>query len=140
MSPSLQRGPMKWFVAAILALGVLRFVLTFAGFPDAVVKFSSMTVAILGGTLYFGVAAKTHWERLNAAYILIIPYMIIEVFVLGYTWTTGHQTIFHSHDYSLVFSIGQHTIGHLVGGLTWEPLTVFLLMEIVGRVARLIRK
>jgi hypothetical protein len=29
------------------------------------------------------------------------------------------------------FSIAQHTIGHFVGGLTWEPLFVFVLMEII---------
>ena len=54
--------------------------------------------------------------------------MIIEVAALAYTWATGHQTIFHSADYSLGLSIVQHTLGHLAGGLTWEPLFIFIFM------------
>jgi len=131
---------MRGFIAAIFVLGILRFVLTVAGLPDAIVKYSSMTVAIVAGTLYFAAATETHWERLKAAYLLIVPYLIIEVSALGYTWATGRQTIFHSHEYSLGFSIGQHTVGHLVGGLTWEPLAVFVVMEIVWAISRLFRK
>ena len=58
--------------------------------------------------------------------------MIIEVLALGYTWLTGQQTIFHAAEYSMGFSIMWHTwLGHLVGGLTWEPLTLFVLMEVI---------
>jgi hypothetical protein len=131
---------MKGFIATIFALGIIRFVLTVAGLPDGFVKFFSMTVAIMAGTLYFAIATDTHKERLKASYLLVIPYMIIEVAALGYTWASGRQTIFHSHDYSFGMPIGTHTIGHLVGGLTWEPLSVFLLMEIVWGISRLFRK
>ena len=66
--------------------------------------------------------------------------MIIEVGALAYTWATGHQTIFHSIDYSLGYSIALHTIGHLVGGFTWEPLFLFLLMEVIWGVATLVAR
>lgn len=125
---------MKGFIAGIAGIGALRFILTVAGLPDNTVKYFSMTAVILAGTLYFAISTKTHKERLYASFLLILPYLIIEVAALGYTWATGQQTIFHSRDYSLGFSIGQHALGHLVGGLSWEPLSVFLLMELLWAV------
>jgi hypothetical protein len=132
---------MKAFIAAIFALGVLRFVLSMSGLPNEIVKFSSMTVAIMAGSIYFALTTDTHKQRLIASYLLLIPYMIIEVAALGYTWASGHQTIFHAQEYSFGgMPIANHTIGHLVGGLTWEPLSVFLLMEIIWAISRLFRK
>jgi len=122
---------LKLFMAAIAVMGVIRFVLTIAGLPNSAVKFASMTVIMFVGTLYFGIVSLTHKERIKAAYLLVLPYMIIEVAALGYTWATGQQTIFHAQEYSFGVGIGYHTIGHFIGGLTWEPLTLFLVMEIV---------
>jgi len=130
---------MKAFIAGVLAMGVLRFLLTIAGIPDQTVKYFSMTAVIAVGALYFALATRSHRERLQAAFLLIVPYMLIEVGALAYTWATGHQTIFHSIDYSLGYSIALHTIGHLVGGFTWEPLFLFLLMEVIWGVATLAR-
>jgi hypothetical protein len=131
MSPLLQRPSMRGFIAAILGVGLLRFVLTVAGLPNSTVKYVSMTAVILVGALVFAVTTKTHKDRLYASYFLILPYMVVEVLALGYTWLTGQQTIFHAEEYSLGFGIMQHTLGHLVGGLTWEPLTLFLFMEVI---------
>jgi len=122
---------LKLFMAAIAVMGVIRFVLTTAGLPNTAVKFASMTVIMIVGTLYFGVVSLTHKERIKAAYLLVFPYMIIEVAALGYTWATGQQTIFHAQEYSFGVGIREHTVGHLVGGLTWEPLILFVMMEIV---------
>ena len=122
---------MKLFVAAIAVMGVIRFALTMAGLSNDVVKFASMTVIMMAGTLYFAVVSTTHKERLKAAYWLVLPYMIIEVAALSYIWITGHQTIFHAQEYSFGVGIRAHTIGHLIGGLTWEPLSMFVVMEIV---------
>ena len=122
---------MKPFIAAIAAMGVVRFTLNMSGVPNDVVKYFSMTLVMIIGSIYFAIATVTHKERLKASYLLVMPYMIIEVLALGYTWATGHQTIFHAAEYSLGLSIAAHTIGHLVGGLTWEPLFGFLMMEII---------
>jgi hypothetical protein len=65
--------------------------------------------------------------------------MVVEVAALGYTWATGRQTIFHAADYSLGTSIGTHTVGHFVGGLTWEPLGSFVIMEVVWLIAKVVR-
>ena len=81
------------------------------GLPDSTVKYFSMSVVIALGALYFALTTRTHRERLHAAFFLIIPYMIIEVAALAYTWATGQQTIFHSVDYSLGFSIATTHLG-----------------------------
>jgi hypothetical protein len=127
--------PIQVFMAAIAAMGVVRFAMTVAGLPNHVVKFASMSVIMLVAFLYFAIVSKTHIERLKAAYLIVLPYMIVEVAALGYTWASGRQTIFHAKEYSLGTGIGLHTIGHFVGGLTWEPLAGFVFMEIVWFVA-----
>src|SRR6185369_11716141 len=111
MKPMLQRADVRGFAAAIFLMGLLRFALTTAALPDAFVKFFSMTVIILAGIVYFAIRTETHRERLKAAYLLLFPYMVVEVAALGYTWATGRQTIFHSTDYSFGMPIATHTLG-----------------------------
>ena len=122
---------MRAFMAAILAMGSIRFLLTVLKVPDSTVKYFSMTAVIAAAAIYFAVTTTTHRERLHAAFLLILPYMFIEVVALAYTWASGQQTIFHSEEYSLGFSLVQHTLGHLIGGLTWEPLFLFAIMEVI---------
>jgi hypothetical protein len=122
---------MKAFIAAIAGMGIIRFILTVSGVPNDIVKYFSMTLVITIGMIYFALAAKTHKDRLKAAYLLILPYMVIEIVALGYTWASGRSTIFHTPEYSFGMGIVPHTLGHLAGGLTWEPLMLFLIMEII---------
>lgn len=122
---------MKFFIAGILGMGVIRFVLNATGVPDSVVKYCSMTAIIIGACFYLAIACATRKERLKAAYLLILPYMVVEVTALSYTWAAGRQTIFHAPQYSLGTSVAIHTLGHFIGGLTWEPLMVFVTMEII---------
>ena len=122
---------MKVFIIAIALMGIVRFILSVSGVPNEVTKYFSMTAIMTVGSIYFAIATATHKQRFIAAYLLVLPYLTVEILALGYTWATGRQTIFHAREYSFGTSIGVHTIGHLVGGLTWEPLTVFLIMEII---------
>ena len=122
---------MRAFIAAIAAMGIIRFILSVNGVPNGIVRYFSMTVVMIAGSIYFAVVTPTHKGRLKASYLLVLPYMTIEVLALGYTWISGRQTIFGAAEYSLGTSIRIHTIGHLIGGLTWEPLFGFLMMEII---------
>ena len=122
---------MKGFITAIAAVGAIRFILSVSGLPDSTVKYVSMSVIIMIGTIYFALTTPTHKGRLKDAYLLILPYLVVEVLALSYTWITGHRTIFQADEYSMGFGIAEHTIGHLVGGLTWEPLALFVIMEIL---------
>ena len=121
----------KLFVVLIVVIGVIRFVLSVSGAPDNLVKFASMSVIIGAAALYYAITCPNLKERLKLSFVLILPYMIIEVLALGYSWVSGHQTIFHAQEYSFGSGIMAHTIGHFVGGLTWEPLSMFVVMEIV---------
>ena len=122
---------MKVFIVAIAAMGVVRFILDANDLPKDVVKYFSMTAIMIIGSVYFAIATATHKERLKDSYRLVMPYMTIEVIALGYTWATGHQTIFQATEYSMGTSIAVHTLGHLIGGFTWEPFIVFAQMELV---------
>jgi hypothetical protein len=121
---------LKAFIIAIAAMGVLRFILTISGLPNSIVKFFSMTAIMTIAQVYFAAVTSSHKERLKVSFFLVMPYMIVEVLALGYTWASGRQTIFHASEYTMGTSIRVHTIGHLIGGLTWEPLLVFAVMEV----------
>jgi hypothetical protein len=119
------------FMMATLVVGLIRFGLTISGAADDIAKYSSMTVIILAGCLYFGVQNLAWRDLAWASYCLILPYVTVELGAIGYTWATGKATIFHSHQYSFGLPVGLHFWGHLVGGLTWEPLSIFVVMLIV---------
>jgi hypothetical protein len=61
----------------------------------------------------------------------IVLAMLVEVMGLGYTWASGRETIFHAPEYTLGSSINVHFWGHVIGGLTWEPVFIFLMMLII---------
>src|SRR5688500_17499054 len=125
----------KTFIAVIVVVGALRFVLTVAGFPNSTARYASMTFVIIVGAIYLAPNSSTHVERLKLAYLLILPYMIVEVAALLYTGIADVPTIFHAPEYSINTTIRQHTLGHLVGGVTWEPALLFIFMEVVWGVA-----
>jgi hypothetical protein len=122
---------MRASIVVIAAMGLIRFVLDADGVSRGIVKYFSMTAVMIACSIYFAIATTTHKERLKAAYLLVMPYMAVEVIALSYTWITGRQTIFSVPEYSLGYSVPLHTIGHLAGGLTWEPLLGFIMMEII---------
>lgn len=128
-----------WFGVAILAVGALRFVLTVSGVADDTVKYASMWAVILAGCFYFGVQVFSYRQLLVVAYLLILPYMTVELLALGYTWMSGRHTIFHVPQYSFNTPIHVHFWGHLIGGLTWEPLAVFLVMAAIRKLYVLAR-
>jgi hypothetical protein len=119
------------FAAAILGMGLLRFALTVSGVPNEITRYASMTVVILAGCVYFGVRRLPTRELFVASYALILPYMAVEMAALGYTWATGRATIFHAPEYSFGMPMALHFWGHLAGGLTWEPLSLLLVMVLV---------
>jgi hypothetical protein len=120
-----------WFVAAIVLAGAIRLGLTLIGVPNGVTKFASMSAVILVACFYFGWKTRSFKERLVVSYLLILPYMLVEVIGLGYTWASGRETIFHAPEYSKGTSINVHFWGHIIGGLTWEPAFIFLVMLII---------
>jgi hypothetical protein len=127
------------FVVLILGVGTARLILTLAGAEDESTRFASMTAVIVAGIVWFG-SQPTGWRsRLWISYALIVPYMLVETVGLGLTWISGRQTIFHAPAYSMGTTIEIHFLGHLVGGLTWEPLIVFAILSVLAGLFRLAR-
>src|SRR5262245_7372316 len=120
-----------WFVAAIVLAGAIRLGLTLIGVPNAVTKFASMSGVTLIACFYFGWKARSFKERLVVAYLLILPYMLVEVIGLGYHWASVRETIFDAPEYTLGSSINTQFWRHIIGGLTWEPVFLFLVMLII---------
>lgn len=128
------------FVLLILGVGTARLILTLAGVGNESVRVASMTAVILAGIIWFG-SRPTAWRsRLWISYALILPYMLIETLGLGVTWISGIPTIFHAPEYSMGTTIRAHFIGHLVGGLTWEPFGLFVILTVLTWLFRLARR
>jgi hypothetical protein len=96
-----------------------------------------MTGVILIGCVYFAWRTRDWRQRLVTSYALVAPYMLVEAVGIGHSWTTGTETIFHREPYTLGTSIGVPFWGHVVGGLTWEPWALFLLMCLLAWVFRM---
>ena len=126
------RGTVTWFVLTILGVGILRFLLSLMGVPDQLTTYSSMTVVILIGLIYFAIACRSWRDRLAAAYLLFLPYTFVEVVTLGYTRITGQFTIFHRHEHALGLTVGQHLGVMVIQGVTLGPAVSFLLMSVIA--------
>jgi hypothetical protein len=119
-------------MTATLSVGLARFALTVSEAPDHVARYASMTAVLLVGCLYFGAATGfSKKELLAASYLLILPYMVVELGGIGYTWATGKPTIFQASEFSAGLRVDHHFWAHLLGGLTLEPLVLFVQMLIV---------
>ena len=134
---STRRKPVIGFVAAILIVGILRLGLTLAGVPDRITTFFSISVVIGIGAIYFGITCRGWRDRMLAAYVLFVPYTVIAVAALAYTWITGVPTIFQRHELSMTgLTVGTHLGVMLVGGFTIEPVAAFAIMSLIALVAR----
>ena len=136
-----RRAAVAGFVSAILLVGLARLGLSLAGVSDRITTFFSISVVILIGAIYFGATCSQWRDRMLAAYVLCVPYTVIAVSALGYTWFTSHPTIFQRHEHSMTsLTVGWHFVAMLVGGFTFEPLIAFAFMSLIGGVVLLFRK
>ena len=84
-----------------------------------------MTTVILIANIFLSSKQTTPRQRLTISYALIAPYMLVEAVGLGYTWWSGTDTIFQVWPYNLGTPVHTHFWGHIIGGLTCEPLLVY---------------
>jgi hypothetical protein len=80
-----RRGAAAGFAAAIVMVGAIRFALSLSGVPDKIATYSSMTLVITVGWIYFAIVCPKWKDRLIAAYVLFVPYTLVEIVTLGYT-------------------------------------------------------
>ncbi len=126
---------LKLFIPLILAVGTIRFALTVTDLADWAL-YASMTAVILIAIMFFSSKETTPRERFIASYALIAPYMFVESVGLGYTWWSGNETIFQVWPYNLGAPVHVHFWGHIIGGLTWEPLLVYGLITGIAKLRK----
>ncbi len=123
--------PAKWWVVAIICVGAVRVLLTTAGLPNEQVKFASMTVVMGVASVYLAIWCARHgWSYRDLfifSYFITIPYMAVEIVGLLLAGLSGRPNIFHAPEYSLGTPLWLHLLGHIIGGLTWEPWIIWLI-------------
>ena len=133
----------KAFLAAIVAVFLARLTMSLAGMPNSTAKWVSVTVVLLLGTLYYGVAVHT---RGFGSYKEIYPLVLIQSFlaealvalaiVLGIV--TGQDNIFTAPEYSggTDGKTWFHVVAHLVVGSVVLPLMSWAIGSLVLLVTR----
>jgi hypothetical protein len=128
----------KMILAAIVAVFLVRLVLSLAGTPNATAKWVSVTAVLILGTLYYGVAVHT---RAFGSYKQLYPLLLFQsllaetlvalAIVLGIV--TGHDNIYTAPEYS-GGTDGKnwlHVFAHLVVGSVILPLLSWAISSLV---------
>jgi hypothetical protein len=133
----------KVVLAAIVVVFVVRLAMSLAGIPNATTKWVSVTVVLLLGMLYYGVAVHT---RGFGSYKQLYPLLLFQsvlaetlvalAIVLGIV--TAQDNIYTAPEYS-GGSDGKnwiHVIAHLVVGVVILPLVTWAISSLVLLVTR----
>jgi hypothetical protein len=128
----------KWFLVAIAVVFVVRLGLSMTGAPNTTARWFSVTVVLLLGTLYYGVAVHTQGF---GSYKQLYPLGLIQnvlgeglvalAIVLGIL--AGHDNIFTAPEYS-GGGDGKnwlHVFAHLVLGIVVLPLVSWAISSLV---------
>jgi len=131
------------FLILIVAVWLVRLALSLAGMPNATVKFVSVTVVLLLGTLYYGVAVHT---RGFGSYKQLYPLVLFQslagetlvalAIVLGIV--TGQDNIYTAPEYSggTDGKNWAHVFAHLVVGGIVLPLVSWAIASLVMLVTK----
>ena len=137
----------KLFLAAIVVFFLVRLGMSLAGMPNATTKFVSVTVVLLIGTLYYGVAVHT---RGFGSYKQLYPLALFQsllgeglvALAIVLAIFTGRDNIYTAPEYS-GGGDGKnwfHVIAHLVVAAVVMPLVSWgvssLVMLVTKAVAR----
>jgi hypothetical protein len=128
----------KLFLAAIVVFFVVRLAMSLAGMPNSTTKFVSVTVILLLGTLYYGVAVHT---RGFGSYKQLYPLGLFQsvlaeglvglAIILGIV--TGHDNIYTAPEYSggTDGKTWVHVLGHVLVGGVVLPLMSWAISSLV---------
>ncbi len=135
----------KIFLALIAAVAIVRLVLSLAGVPNSAVKWLSVTVVVLAGTVIYGVLVYTSgfgsykqllpvlWLQAAVAHAIIIAGIVL-------SGLTGRVNIFSAPEYGGTLPWYFHALAHLAAGLIVGPLLGWLLGSIVMFVTKRVAK
>lgn len=128
----------KWFLVAIAVVFVVRLALSLAGTPNATTRWASVTVVLLLGTLYYGVAVHT---RGFGSYKQLYPLLLFQsllgeglvALAIVLAIVTAHDNIFAAPEYS-GGSDGKtwpHVFAHVVVAAVVLPLVSWAVSSLV---------
>jgi hypothetical protein len=117
----------KPVLIAIAAVGLARLVLSLAGLPDSTVRWLSMNVVVLVGTIYYGIAVP---RTAFGTYRQLLPLVFFQfaifhaIAVAGILLTiAGYPNIFGAPEYSVgAGSQWIHALAHLTIGMVVPPV------------------
>ncbi len=128
----------RWFLVAIVVVFVVRFALSLAGTPNATVKWVSVTVVLLLGTLYYGMAVHT---RGFGSYKQLYPLLLFQsllgeglvALAIALAIVTGQDNIYTAPEYS-GGNDGKnwmHVFAHVVVAAVVLPLVSWAISSLV---------
>lgn len=123
----------------ILAVGLARLVLSLAGLSNDVVKWFSMTVVVLAGVLFCGIAVPAAGF---GGYKHLLPLLYLQnllagaIAILGIVLARfGLQNIFAANEYGGNERARYHILGHVVVAIV-APLVLWLVAALVMWITR----
>jgi hypothetical protein len=135
----------KVFLGLIVAVWLLRLGLSLAGQPNSGVKWFSVTVVLLLGVLYYGVAVYT---KGFGSYKQLYPLLLFQsalgeglvALAIVLAIVTGRSNIYTAPEYS-GGGDGRnwlHVLAHLVIGFVVLPLVSWLVASVVMAVTKMV--
>jgi len=137
----------KVILAAVVVVFLIRLVLSLAGTPTATAKWLSVTVVLLIGIVYYGVAVHT---RGFGSYKQLLPLVLFQSLLgeglvavaIVVAIFTGADNIYTAPEFS-GGSDGKnwgHVLGHVIVGGVIFPLVSWGVSSLVMLVTKLVRK
>lgn len=126
----------KVCLIVIAVVGILRLVLSLAGVPDSAAKWVSISVVVLGTTVWYGIAVHTHgfgtYRHLLPLHVImgVVAQGIVIVGIL-ISAATGRQNIFTANEYGGTLSVPMHIGGHVLAALIVGPLIGWAISSLV---------
>ena len=125
----------KVCLIVIAVVGILRLVLSLAGVSDSATRWLSISVVVLGTTIYYGIAVHTQGF---GTYRHLLPLQVIMgvvgqgIVIVGIliSAATGRQNIFTADEYGGM-NFPLHIGGHVLAGILIGPLIGWAISSLV---------
>ena len=126
----------KACLIVIAVVGILRLALSLAGVSDAATRWLSISVVVLGTTIWYGIAVHTHgfgtYRHLLPLHVLmgLVSQGIVIVGIL-ISAATGKQNIFTADEYGGMTNTPLHIGAHVLAAVIVGPLIGWAISSLV---------
>jgi hypothetical protein len=134
----------KVVLLVIVAVGVLRLVLSLAGVSDAATRWLSMTVVALVGMVYYAITVHT---KGFGSYRHLLPLLVIQsvvanlIAIVGILISalTGKANIFTANEYGGTLNPALHIGGHVLFGMIVGPLIGWAIASLIMLITKKVK-